>query len=93
MAHKPSLGRVVQMFGLQQGSERPVCLLAAAAPVQEDLQPSGQQSPQEESAQLLLPQDGEQRSEERQQLQHNQQHPATCQQATRPVTVITQRDI
>lgn len=64
------------MFGLQQGSKRPVRLLAAASPVQEDLQPSGQQSPQEESAQLLLPQDGELRREERQQLELNQQHPA-----------------
>lgn len=53
-AHKPSLGCAVQMFGLQQGRKRPVRLLTAASPVQEDLQPPGKQSPQEESTQLLL---------------------------------------
>lgn len=60
------------MSGLQQGGKWPVCLLTAAPPVQEDLQPSGQQDPQEESAQLRLPQDGEQRREERQQCQYDQ---------------------
>lgn len=48
------------MLGLHQGSKRPICLLTVASPVQEDLQPSGKQSPQEEHVQLLLTQDREQ---------------------------------
>lgn len=57
------------MSGLQQDSERPVCLLPAATPVQEDLQPSSEQDPQEESPQLIL---------QHQQRQHNQQPPSAC---------------
>lgn len=64
------------MSGLQQGSERPVCLLPAATPVQDDLQPSSEQDPQEESPQLIL---------QHQQRQHNQQPPSTRQQDGRPV--------
>lgn len=82
------------MFGLQQGSKRPVCLLTTASPVQEDLQRSGKQSPQEEPTQFLLHQDSEQHGEEQHHLQYNQkQHPTTYQQATWPVKVVTDRDV
>lgn len=57
------------MSGLQQGGQRPVRLLSAASPVQEDLQPPGQQSPQEEFAEFVRC-ISKQRSEE---LQHSQQ--------------------
>lgn len=66
------------MSGLQQGSERPVRLLPAATPVQEDLQPSSQQDPQKKPPQLIV---------HHQQRQRERRPPSTRQQDSGPVRV------
>jgi len=49
-AYQPSLGNCLQVLSLQQGSLRPLCVLPAATPVQEDMYRHHQQAAE---AQLL----------------------------------------